>query len=942
MLKKYLNRSLLALSAVAIGAISAFAVGGEGPSQVDIVLQKPTIVMSGVQGTARVVSIVKAVPTDSVVYRTSDTIATYHDPFLVEKTDMILARTCATDTVYDAKGNQIVKHYYSAYDTLMVKAGTEVKLNPVTFDQNMVELVDDLSYITLHTDQSDVLLSPEATIMYRMTNRTWIEVPNDSTVLSNEGTIAAYAKAPGYANSDTTYYNVKIQRIEYVGVPSLEILEHNADGSKKLLIKNTVKGYPVPTIYYSFPAGAEPVALEDSILVTPAGSYGWLQVYADAPGYDASAANRIYLDNRTVYKQPYVTVLPGDTAMATVAGDLELWNVQDLDVTNYPEQAVQVSGQIIYHQKMHSNYNTLVLPFLYSPNSHVVTDGTGKVLEFGKDFKLYELSSTISAERLAAGSLDATQAYPFKSYLIQVSAELIGSEFIFRSTPGTNLEVTQNSFTAASSSLTIIPNARAQKHQLASPCYILNAAGTAFELNDRPALKSFEPAIFAPLTYREQHASISLVYQPELVFDPANDSDILALDTTIVMAPNTVSRLELMDPEYQEGGLKSLQILKNGTSSSVKAQLKKKNDKSYYVITSSKITDEARYTIKFPEGLFGFFLSGNNTGNPDHLSVETGAIYNVMSPTTVTIDPAQGTQTSLKDFTMTFNKQIGLNNQGLITFENASGDTIASFSADYIRNHNWIGSKTLKVSLPATIKSGGSYVLRVPAGFLTLSGVFTNSEAFVFNYSLPVVRNYHYFADDMIMWTNYDNISAAYNEGWVCSDTVSGHFTFDFETIPDYIMLIDPVTRSTYGKAVSTVKVSNREGGKLHFMVKNVKSVLFYVCNTGSWPYALDVRGVSSSGIYTTFVSVDSYRSDVCQIDINPDEEFTVTAYSNALPLNVYAVEFVYRNGSIAGIESVMDDAEADGRIYDLQGREVAEPVKGHIYVRDGKKFIMK
>lgn len=947
MQRKSLNRPLSFFAAVAISALSAFALSSAYHSQENVTLQSPTIEMTGVAGTSRVISIVKATPTDSVVYYTSDTIATYHEPFLLSKSDTIFARTCFTDTVYNKKGEEEIRRYYSPFDTLYVEAGTEVKLNAVSFEQNMIELVDDLSYVKLHTDQSDVLLTPEATIMYRMTNHTWIEVPNDSIILSNEGKIAAYAKAPGYANSDTTYYTVAIQRLEYVGVPTVEILSHNADGSKNILIRNSVKGYPVPTIYYSYPTGAEPVVLQDSILVTPAGSCGWLQVYADAPGYDASAAYRIYLDNRTQYKQPYATVLPGDTILPAMAGDLELWDVTALDVTNYPEQNVPVSGTIYYHKKMHGNYNTIVLPFLYNPVLNVVTDETGAPLTFGTDFTLYEIGSTLSAENLESGALSASLIYPAKSYLMKVNPRLIGHEMVFRSTAGTALEVTQNTFSTASKNLTPIASNRAQKAQITTSCYILNASGTAFELKNNPLLDAFDVALFAPIEYREQHASISLNYQPELQFSPATGAELDSLYKFVVSAPNAVSRLALMDEEYLVGGSKKLQVLKNGNGSAITAQLNKRDGKSYEVTLSNIVKAEARYSVKFPMSLFGFFLAGNETNNPDNLSSECAVTYNVMTPTTYTIDPAEDAAlTYLKDFTITFNKQIGLNNSDdKITFENGSGEVLASFTSDYIRSKGWISGTKLKLSLPSQITSGGSYALRIPKDFLTLSGVFTNSKVYDFHYSLPVTRIYRTFNKDEILWTNYDNVFAGYNDGWLSSDTISNGFSYGFEVIPNYIILTDPSTRTEFTKALSTVKVGYDDTNKFHVRVKNVKSVVFYVCNTGSWTYALDVRAVAPSGIYTTYAPVESYRSAYCQIDIDPDEETTVTAFSyGSSPLNIYAVEIVYRYGEVdgSGIESVYEDAESIGHIFDMQGREIAEPVKGQMYIRDGKKFIVR
>ena len=40
------------------------------------------------------------------------------------------------------------------------------------------------------------------------------------------------------------------------------------------------------------------------------------------------------------------------------------------------------------------------------------------------------------------------------------------------------------------------------------------------------------------------------------------------------------------------------------------------------------------------------------------------------------------------------------------------------------------------------------------------------------------------------------------------------------------------------------------------------------------------------------------------------------------------------------GINSIKSNAATDGRIFDLQGREVSNPLAGHLYVSGGRKFI--
>ena len=40
------------------------------------------------------------------------------------------------------------------------------------------------------------------------------------------------------------------------------------------------------------------------------------------------------------------------------------------------------------------------------------------------------------------------------------------------------------------------------------------------------------------------------------------------------------------------------------------------------------------------------------------------------------------------------------------------------------------------------------------------------------------------------------------------------------------------------------------------------------------------------------------------------------------------------------GIRSIKSNAATDGRIYDLQGREISNPLAGHLYISGGRKFV--
>ena len=54
--------------------------------------------------------------------------------------------------------------------------------------------------------------------------------------------------------------------------------------------------------------------------------------------------------------------------------------------------------------------------------------------------------------------------------------------------------------------------------------------------------------------------------------------------------------------------------------------------------------------------------------------------------------------------------------------------------------------------------------------------------------------------------------------------------------------------------------------------------------------------------------------------------------------------EYLEADGGYTAIEPVIEatEREYDDAIYDLQGRKVLEPQKGCIYIKNGKKFLLK
>ena len=87
---------------------------------------------------------------------------------------------------------------------------------------------------------------------------------------------------------------------------------------------------------------------------------------------------------------------------------------------------------------------------------------------------------------------------------------------------------------------------------------------------------------------------------------------------------------------------------------------------------------------------------------------------------------------------------------------------------------------------------------------------------------------------------------------------------------------------------------------------------------------------------------------------LQPDGKFHIVAEDNTVkvganhaylnvPMNTNEPQLVmqFDDGGTTGVDSVTEvEKKTDNRLYDLMGRRVITPQKGHIYVRGNKKII--
>ena len=126
----------------------------------------------------------------------------------------------------------------------------------------------------------------------------------------------------------------------------------------------------------------------------------------------------------------------------------------------------------------------------------------------------------------------------------------------------------------------------------------------------------------------------------------------------------------------------------------------------------------------------------------------------------------------------------------------------------------------------------------------------------------------------------------------------------------------------------SEPECNTQPDGSLRVVILSLKNKVFTGEEGDIATVALDVTGIAD-GVYQYTIK------NIALSDPNSKLQY---------PADV--VEWVSVNGGVIGEATGIDSITADGEnaneaIYDLSGRKVANPVKGGIYIKGGKKFIM-
>ena len=113
--------------------------------------------------------------------------------------------------------------------------------------------------------------------------------------------------------------------------------------------------------------------------------------------------------------------------------------------------------------------------------------------------------------------------------------------------------------------------------------------------------------------------------------------------------------------------------------------------------------------------------------------------------------------------------------------------------------------------------------------------------------------------------------------------------------------------------------------------------------NAGEQPdNVMDAAEYFECGLYKVYTHI---------IKVGPEGELTIGVTKDKQVDADWAVFDNFRltyfgkhvsQGTITGIDTIKNNAVEDGKIYNLQGMEVKRPLKSGIYIRNGKKFIVK
>ena len=178
--------------------------------------------------------------------------------------------------------------------------------------------------------------------------------------------------------------------------------------------------------------------------------------------------------------------------------------------------------------------------------------------------------------------------------------------------------------------------------------------------------------------------------------------------------------------------------------------------------------------------------------------------------------------------------------------------------------------------------------------------------------------------------------------------TSAGYRTFASGSALDFTDGVEGLTvyrAVVNGDNVSFVEINGEVPAKEGMLIKAEEGRYYIPLATGE-PAEIenDFVGVTSAtevdeGLFVLFKDdtheIGFYRTTAAKFEVSAN-----TAY---IPANVVspARTFIALDGETTGVNAVKSVEATDGKVFDLQGRQVSKPTKG-LYIINGKKYIVK
>ena len=315
---------------------------------------------------------------------------------------------------------------------------------------------------------------------------------------------------------------------------------------------------------------------------------------------------------------------------------------------------------------------------------------------------------------------------------------------------------------------------------------------------------------------------------------------------------------------------------------------------------NNEITAGGNYTVVVPEGFFNLdlqtqgFMVKNNRECSFYLNIEGDEPQPSMN---ISIAPAPGVVTSLKDFDLTFNDYATCSwtNDAMPTLTTAEGEVIT------IKNVGWgAGNNQLVCSLAEEITAPGTYTLTIPEGAVTFNDDpdNINTEAQSFVYTIQDITT--------------ENVTIDPAEGVV-------------ESLYVFNITFDDHSEAAWGSGIPTLtddkgnvtKITNQEFGDDFSKWNQLKLTL--------------PEKVTAEGTYTLLLPIGS------------------VSFENGVA-STQDYRFVYTIGTPSGIANIIGANGGKADVYTVNGVMVMKgadasalkTLKPGMYIINGKTYMLK